>query len=224
MLLVCFKQTQKKHFSIFFFSESYKLFLISLAPRARAALLTFQIITGNVSPCKALVFPDRLLPSRTPLCAQSHYHKSHHVLPRQLRNLVTPGSPLKIRVRSHSAILHLGSSRVARGCRRSRPFVCKPGHTAQYIGIRGQRLSKQKENNSLPFTAPLQSCQRPSQGSPSYLIKLILSAKISVSSLVGVTFSTKAIPYNKKFCRNSFSPSSVSRKLRQSTDGTWAWR
>lgn len=95
MLLVCFKQTQKKHFSIFFFSERYKLFLISLAPRARAALLTFQVITGNVSPCKALVFPDRLLPSVTPLCAQSHYHKSHRMLPRQLHNLATPGSALK---------------------------------------------------------------------------------------------------------------------------------
>lgn len=94
MLLVCFKH-RRKCFPVFFFSESYKLFLISLAPRARADLLTFQVITGNVSPCKAQVFPDRLLPSVTPLCAQSHYHKSHRMLLRQLCNLVTPGLPTK---------------------------------------------------------------------------------------------------------------------------------
>lgn len=133
ILLVCFKQTQKKHFSIFFFSKSYKLFLISLAPRARAALLTFQVITGNVSPCKALVFPDRLLPSVTPLCAQSLYHKSHHMLPRQLHNLVTPGSPLK-RGQIPQCNTPSQFKRVARGCRRPRPFAGKPGHTAQYIG------------------------------------------------------------------------------------------
>lgn len=158
------------------------------------------------------------------LCAQSHYHKSHHRLPRQLRNRGTPGSPLK---RGQIPQDNTPSQFQWTGQRlyKTQSFCLQTrGHAAQRTAIRGQHLSKQQENDSLQFTAPLQSCRWPSQGSPSYLIKLILSAKISVSSLVGVTFSTKAIPYNKKFRRNSFSPSSVSRKLRQSTDGTWAWR
>lgn len=156
--------------------------------------------------------------SYSSLCTVPLSQKSLHA-PEASSNLGTPGfSP----ERSQIPLCNTPSLSMWSGQRLQKTqILCV--QNMKHCTMQGQHLSIQRGNSSLPFTV-LQSCLWHSWGTTSYLIKLILSAKICVSSLVGVTFSTKAIPYRRKFCRNSFSPSSVSRKLWQSTEGTWAWR